>query len=73
MKRKNTIKLRLNDEELIHLNGMVKKAQVSREAFIRNLINGCVLREKPSHDFFSIIELVLWYYVKISDCINVRI
>ena len=56
MKRKNTIKLRLNDEELTHLNGMVKKVQVSREAFIRNLINGCVLCERPSHDFFSIIE-----------------
>lgn len=50
MKRKNEIKIRLNDEELARLNGLAEKAAFSREEFLRKMIGGFELCEAPDLD-----------------------
>lgn len=50
MKRDNEIKLRLNDEELARLNGMVERTLFSREAFLRGMLAGYRIRERPPVD-----------------------
>lgn len=56
MKRKKTIKLRLTDDELSELNIKVKEVKLSRESYIRSLINGYCPKEKPKEDYFVIIN-----------------
>ena len=55
-KRSNEIKVRLNDQELAKLNRDVRKAGVSREAYLRMLIKKIQPKELPTGDFFDILK-----------------
>ena len=48
--RTNRINVWLSDEELADLNEKVSRVRGSRERFIRQCINGAVIREPPSVD-----------------------
>ena len=50
-KRNNEIKVRLTDEELTHLDAMVERTIFSREGFIREMLAGYQIREKPEDEF----------------------
>lgn len=45
--RTHEIKIRLNDEELTHLNEMVSRSIYNRETFLRLLLNGYSMQECP--------------------------
>lgn len=54
MKRRNVeIKVRLNQEEIEYLNLRVKKSGLSREAYLRHLINGVIPRDAPPIEYFD--------------------
>lgn len=58
LKRPNAIKVRFNNEELSRLNHQVQVSGMSREAYVRSLVNGYIPRGKPTHDYLDmIIEL----------------
>lgn len=50
------IKVRLNRKEAESLNKRVKKSRLSREAYLRHLINGRVPRDAPPPDYFSMMR-----------------
>ena len=50
------IKVRLNRKESEMLNKRVKKSGLSREAYIRHLINGSIPRDAPPSDYFSMMK-----------------
>ncbi|MGN1182633.1 MAG: plasmid mobilization protein [Faecalibacillus sp.] len=50
IKRRNRIEIRLSDEELDHLNKAVLKTGLSREAYLRLIIQKIVPAEKPYPD-----------------------
>lgn len=54
--RKNKIDLRLSDRELERLNRNVKKAGMSREAYLRQLIKKIQPKELPSADYTDILK-----------------
>lgn len=56
LKRNITITVRLSEKELSLLNGDVQRTGLSREAYIRSLINGYVPASRPSDDFKSIMK-----------------
>ena len=47
------IKVRLNRKEAESLNKRVKKCRLSREGYLRHLINGEVPREAPPPEYFE--------------------
>ena len=54
--RRNKIDLRLSDQELARLNRDVKKAGMSREAYLRQLIKQIQPKELPSADYTEILK-----------------
>ena len=54
--RKNEIKVRLDDREFSRLNNDVKKAGVSREAYIRSLIRNVPLKEQPPREYHEVLK-----------------
>ncbi len=56
--RTNRINVWLSDEELADLNEKVSRVRGSRERFIRQCINGAVIREAPSVDVPKLIQEV---------------
>ena len=50
------IKVRLNSKEAEMLNQRVKESRLSREAYLRHLINGYIPREAPPPDYFSMMR-----------------
>ncbi|ANU54989.2 plasmid mobilization relaxosome protein MobC [Acutalibacter muris] len=50
------IKVRLNRKEAESLNKRVRKSRLSREAYLRHLINGSVPRDAPPPDYFSMMR-----------------
>lgn len=56
MKRQNEIKLRLYDDEINKLNLEVQKSGLSREAYLRSLINYEIPRGKPTEDYLEVIR-----------------
>ena len=52
-KRSNQFIIRLNDQELDHLNTLVAMAKLSRESYIRMLINGVIPRATPSKELLE--------------------
>ena len=50
------IKVRLNRKEMDALNKRVKKSKLSREAYLRHLINGLVPRDAPSPDYYAMMR-----------------
>lgn len=65
-KRKIEIKLRLDEKEAAALNKDVRKAGVSREAYLRSLIRKMPLKEKPPKDVTDILKTLQ----KISNNMN---
>lgn len=56
LKRPLEIKIRLNYKEFNLLSKNVKKSGMSRESYIRSLINGYIPREKPTRDYSTVIK-----------------
>lgn len=50
------IKCRLNQKELDALNKRVKKSGLSRESYMRQIINGLVPTDTPPPDYFNMIK-----------------
>ena len=50
------IKVRLNRKEAESLNKRVRKSRLSREAYLRHLINGNVPRDAPPPDYFAMMR-----------------
>ncbi len=55
-KRNIEIKVRLNRKEAEALNKRVKKSRLSREAYLRHLIEGSVPCEAPSPDYYTMMR-----------------
>lgn len=53
--RTNEIKIRLNDAELVRLDGMVSRTNYSRESFIRQMLEGYQITEAPNVEIRSLI------------------
>ena len=43
----------MTEEELKHLNHLVRQSKLSRESYLRMIINGLVPRASPSEEFFE--------------------
>ena len=50
------IKVRLNQKEADVLNERVKKSCLSREAYLRQLINGLVPQDAPPTDYYTMMK-----------------
>jgi hypothetical protein len=55
-KRPNRIWCHLSDAELLDFKRKVERTGMSRQAYLRSLINGYVPRELPPSDFFSMMK-----------------
>ena len=55
-KRSIEIKVRLNKKEMETLNKRVKKSGLSREGYLRHLINGSVPRDAPPPDYYAMMR-----------------
>lgn len=55
-KRNIRVQLWLNKKEAEALDKRVKKSRLSREAYLRHLINGVVPRDAPPPDYFSMMR-----------------
>lgn len=56
IKRMIEIKVRLDQKEADALNKKVKRSGLSREAYVRQLINGLVPRDAPPPDYYSMMR-----------------
>lgn len=56
IKRKNRVEIRLSDDELDYLNKAVTKTGLSREAYLRLIIQKIVPAEKPYPDLKETID-----------------
>lgn len=56
MRRKNEIKVRLDDRELAWLNDAARRAGRSRESCIRDAIVGIQIREAPPLEYHTLIR-----------------
>ena len=56
MRRKNEIKVRLDDRELTWLNEVARRAGRSRESCIRDAIVGIQIREAPPLEYHTLIR-----------------
>ena len=56
IKRNVEIKVRLSRKEAETLNKRVKKSGISRDAYIRHLIEGSVPREAPPPDYYAMMR-----------------
>ena len=54
--RTTEIKVRLNQKEADILNGRVMKSCLSREAYLRQLINGLVAQDAPPPDYYAMMR-----------------
>ena len=50
------IKVRLNQKEAAVLNEKVEKSGLSREAYLRQLINGLVPQDAPPPDYYAMMK-----------------
>lgn len=66
VRRKNRIEIRLSDDELNHLNVAVAKTGLSREAYLRLIIQKIVPAEKPYPD----LKETIYKLRKIGNNIN---
>ena len=55
-KRNVEIKVRLNRKEADALNKRVRKSCLSREAYIRQILNGQIPREAPPPDYYAMMQ-----------------
>lgn len=66
-KRTKQFVVRLNDDELNHLNKLVKASNLSRESYLRMCINGLVPKPSPSTELIEIIEILRQIAESLSD------
>lgn len=52
-KRNHKLKVRMTDKEIDHLNQLVLQSKLSRESYLRMLINGLVPRAAPSTELIE--------------------
>ena len=57
-KRTKQFVIRLNDDELNHLNKLVKESNLSRESYLRMCINGLVPKPSPSTELIETIGIL---------------
>lgn len=57
-KRANRVEFKLNDTEYKHLNELVEISNLSRESYLRMLINGLVPKPSPSAELIEIIQIL---------------
>lgn len=55
-KRNIEIKVRLNRKEADNLFKRVKRSRLSREAYLRHLINGVMPQDAPPPDYYSMMQ-----------------
>ena len=55
-KRNVQILFRLTEEEAEHLNELVRKSGRSKEAFLREMVRGYQLCEKPDSEFYKMMR-----------------
>ena len=55
-KRNIEIKIRLNRKEMDLLNKKVKRSGLSRETYLRHLVNGVVPRDEPPSDYYAMMN-----------------
>ena len=55
-RRTNRVEFRLDEKEYSALMKNVRKAGLSREAYMRKLIRGAPVKELPPVDFFSVLK-----------------
>ena len=55
-KRNHRIQVWMNDSELNKLNSKVKKSGLSRESYIRLLVDGITPKEMPQIEFYEILK-----------------
>lgn len=68
--RMHEIKIRLNDEELARLNGMVEQTIFSREHFIRAMLAGYQLSERPQVEVPQLIMQVRHVGVTLNELLK---
>ena len=56
LNRNIKITFRLNRSECDRLKKRVKKSGLSQEAYLRQLIDGCIPRESPPADYFGFMQ-----------------
>lgn len=56
MRRKYEVKFRLNQREIEDLKSSVEKSGLSREAYLRALIQGRPLKSRPSPDLIAVLK-----------------
>ena len=56
--RNSRIVFYLNDDELKTLNSNLRKTTHSREAYIRSVLSGCVVKEAPPADYYTILSKI---------------
>lgn len=66
-KRTKQFVIRLNDDELNHLNKLVKASNLSRESYLRMCINGLVPKPSPSTELIEIIRILRQIAESLSD------
>ena len=66
-KRSNRVEIKLNDDELNHLNKLVKESNLSRESYLRMCINGLVPKPSPSTELIETIGILRQIAESLSD------
>lgn len=66
-KRSNRVEIKLNDDELNHLNKLVKESNLSRESYLRMCINGLVPKPSPSTELIETIRILRQIAESLSD------
>lgn len=66
-KRTKQFVIRLNDNELNHLNKLVKESNLSRESYLRMCINGLVPKPSPSSELIETIGILRQISESLSD------
>ena len=66
-KRTKQFVIRLNDDELNHLNKLVKASNLSRESYLRMCINGLVPNPSPSTELIETIGILRQIAESLSD------
>ena len=67
------LQIRINDEQLKDLKIKSEKAGLTQSNFVRALINGAILNEKPDDKFYEVIPNIAQFTQKLGDFIfNVK-
>ena len=65
--KKKEIKVRLTNNDLDHLNNLVKESNLSRESYLRMCINGLVPKPSPSTELIETIGILRQIAESLND------